>query len=233
MRVSSELGPAQGGHSTGQWSSARPSSTRQPPTTKMAAPGAGQQQPGAQDFKEEPGSRVMVHERADSKSELDKLFAVVDPGGGAGPGAGGRPLQVPLKMRNLPASFWHPGPIGTKSPGQSHSRENSLDNSAPFSPGPAPTPPPNHHTRTSSCPPALGQLDRGAGAQHQVTRHCSYHPPRDPLPLGCHQQTAASDNSWWLLSRVAQCVHTVHSAKFHHEHVEWRGLVVCSAKQTC
>ena len=139
----------------------------------MAAPGAGQQQPGAQDFKEEPGSRVVVHERVDSKSELDKLFAVVDtqhgPGGGAGPGAGGRPLQVPLKMRNLPASFWQPGPIGTKSPGQSHSRENSLDNSAPFSPGPAPTPPPNHHTRTSSCPPALGQLDRGAGAQHQVT----------------------------------------------------------------
>ena len=143
----------------------------------MAAPGAGQQQPGAQDFKEEPGSRVVVHERVDSKSELDKLFAVVDtqhgPGGGAGPGAGGRPLQVPLKMRNLPASFWQPGPIGTKSPGQSHSRENSLDNSAPFSPGPAPTPPPNHHTRTSSCPPALGQLDRGAGAQHQVTRHCT------------------------------------------------------------
>ena len=224
----------------------RLASTRQPPTTKMAAPGAGQQQPGAQDFKEEPGSRVVVHERVDSKSELDKLFAVVDtqhgPGGGAGPGAGGRPLQVPLKMRNLPASFWQPGPIGTKSPGQSHSRENSLDNSAPFSPGPAPTPPPNHHTRTSSCPPALGQLDRGAGAQHQVTRHCSYYYPRDPLPLGCHHQNTASDNSWWwpglctLLSRVAQCVHSVHSvhsAKFHHEHVEWPGLVVCSAKQTC
>ena len=55
-------------------------------------------------------------------------------------------------MRNLPASFWTPGPIGTKSPGGLHSRENSLDNSGPFSPGPVaspgPQPPSHHHIRS-------------------------------------------------------------------------------------
>jgi len=131
--------------------------------------------PGGEGFKEEPGQnqQVIVHVREDSNKELEKLFAVAlnqEPPGGQ---AVNRPLQVPLKMRNLPASFWTPGPIGTKSPGGLHSRENSLDNSAaPFSPGPVaspgPQPPSHHHIRTSSCPATLGQIDRGTGAAHQV-----------------------------------------------------------------
>lgn len=129
---------------------------------------------GAEGFKEEPGQnqQVIVHVREDSNKELDRLFAVAlnqEPPGGQ---AANRPLQVPLKMRNLPASFWTPGPIGTKSPGGLHSRENSLDNSAPFSPGPVaspgPQPPSHHHIRTSSCPATLGQIDRGTSAAHQV-----------------------------------------------------------------
>jgi len=124
-------------------------------------------------FKEEPGQQnqqVVVHVREDSNKELDRLFAVAL-NQEAPPQANNRPLQVPLKMRNLPASFWTPGPIGTKSPGGLHSRENSLDNSGPFSPGPVaspgPQPPSHHHIRTSSCPATLGQIDRGTAA-HQT-----------------------------------------------------------------
>ena len=38
-----------------------------------------------------------------------------------------RPLQVPLRMRNLPDSFFNPPSTGSKSPSISHSRENSAD----------------------------------------------------------------------------------------------------------
>ena len=99
----------------------------------------------------------IIHERHDSKDELARLFAVVE-------NQAQRPLQVPMKMRKFPDSFWRPPTIGSKSPGM-HSRENSLDN-GPFSPGPVDSPGPGHH-RTSSCPATLGQFDRAA-AQHQV-----------------------------------------------------------------
>lgn len=37
------------------------------------------------------------------------------------------PLQMPLRMRNLPVSFFKPPTTGSKSPSVSHSRENSAD----------------------------------------------------------------------------------------------------------
>jgi len=111
--------------------------------------------------------QVSIHVREDSESELDALFDIALKGGN-------RPLQVPLRMRNLPASFWQPPTIGSKSPSV-HSRENSLDNSlgggGPFSPGPiaSPGPPgigPNHHSRANSCPATLGQT-LAVAQQHQ------------------------------------------------------------------
>lgn len=38
-----------------------------------------------------------------------------------------RPLQIPLRMRNLPNSFFNPPSTGSKSPSVSHTRENSVD----------------------------------------------------------------------------------------------------------
>lgn len=38
-----------------------------------------------------------------------------------------RPLHLPLRMRNLPESFFVPPSTGSKSPSISHSRENSAD----------------------------------------------------------------------------------------------------------
>ncbi|KAF7991255.1 hypothetical protein HCN44_002817 [Aphidius gifuensis] len=57
----------------------------------------------------------------DSESDLQALFdSVLKPDSK-------RPLQVPLRMRNLPNSFFCPPTTGSKSPSISHSRENSAD----------------------------------------------------------------------------------------------------------
>ena len=133
---------------------------------KMAS-AAGQDDPAG----EHNNKQVSIHVREDSASELDALFDIALNKGSQ------RPLQVPLRMRNLPASFWQPPTIGSKSPSV-HSRENSLDNSlgaGPFSPGPiaSPGPPgigPSHHSRANSCPATLGQT-LAVAQQHQVTRY--------------------------------------------------------------
>lgn len=129
---------------------------------KMAS-AAGQDDPAG----EHNNKQVSIHVREDSASELDALFDIALNKGSQ------RPLQVPLRMRNLPASFWQPPTIGSKSPSV-HSRENSLDNSlgaGPFSPGPiaSPGPPgigPSHHSRANSCPATLGQT-LAVAQQHQ------------------------------------------------------------------
>ena len=73
----------------------------------------------------------IVHMRADSDSMLDAMFnvALKTPGTEM-------PLQKPLRMRNLPPSFFKPPNMGSKSP-SCHSRENSLDSTSlqdPYSP---------------------------------------------------------------------------------------------------
>ncbi len=112
--------------------------------------------------------QVTIHTREDSDSELQNLFDFSLNKGGQ------RSLYVPLRMRNLPASFWQPPTHGSKSPSV-HSRENSLDNSlGTFSPGPGASPQPApggvglaHHNRANSCPATLEQTL--AVAQQQVS----------------------------------------------------------------
>ena len=109
--------------------------------------------------------KVTIHAREDSASELENLFDLSLNKGGQ------RSLYVPLRMRNLPASFWQPPTLGSKSPSV-HSRENSLDNSlGTFSPVPPGSSPGGgvgtaHHNRANSCPATLEQTL--AVAQQQV-----------------------------------------------------------------
>ena len=64
-------------------------------------------------------SAPIVHVRADSDTLLDQMFVIATK-----PPGSEMPLgQRPLRMRNLPASFWKPPNGGTKSP-SCHSREN-------------------------------------------------------------------------------------------------------------
>ena len=105
---------------------------------------------------------LVTNSEQDSREQMLQLFDVLNKNQNQN-------LTIPMKMRNLPESFFRPPQIGSKSPGV-HSRENSLDN-GPFSPGPpvgSPGPPPGHHTRTSSCPATLGPIDGRSGPQHQV-----------------------------------------------------------------
>lgn len=66
-------------------------------------------------------SNPVVRIDQDSDSDLQALFdSVLKPDSK-------RPLQVPLRMRKLPISFFNPPSLGSKSPSISHSRENSAD----------------------------------------------------------------------------------------------------------
>lgn len=85
--------------------------------------------------------KLVVRVDQDSDSDLQALFdTVLKPDSK-------RPLQVPLRMRKLPNSFFNPPSTGSKSPSISHSRENSAD-SAFGSPGSQP--PPSTGSTTSS-----------------------------------------------------------------------------------
>ncbi|KAJ8669591.1 hypothetical protein QAD02_000850 [Eretmocerus hayati] len=67
------------------------------------------------------GGNLVVRVDQNSESDLQALFdSVLKPDSK-------RPLQVPLRMRNLPDSFFNPPSTGSKSPSISHSRENSAD----------------------------------------------------------------------------------------------------------
>lgn len=114
----------------------------------------------------------IIHTRADSDTVLESMFAIA-----LKPPGTEMPLQKPMRMRNLPASFWKPPTEGSKSP-LCHSRENSHDSNSladPYSPMPVNVgspqpqnpgqqqPPPSHsasmshHSRTHSAPPTLQQ----------------------------------------------------------------------------
>ncbi|GAB0101021.1 YORKI [Sergentomyia squamirostris] len=65
---------------------------------------------------------IVVRTDEDSATKLQALFDSV-----LKPSEQNRPLQIPLRMRKLPNSFFNPPSTGSKSPSVSHSRENSID----------------------------------------------------------------------------------------------------------
>ncbi|XP_062540483.1 transcriptional coactivator yorkie isoform X2 [Armigeres subalbatus] len=77
------------------------------------------------------------------------------------------PLQIPLRMRKLPDSFFKPPSSGSKSPSVSHSRENSADSAFGSGTtilggvGTGPNGLPIHHSRAHSSPASLGKIPAG------------------------------------------------------------------------
>lgn len=147
-------------------------------------------------------NKLVVRIDGDGDSDLQALFdSVLKPNSK-------RPLQVPLRMRKLPDSFFNPPRTGSKSPSISHSRENSADSafgsspsaassaaanpsSSPSpSPSPAAPPPPLQvcHPRAHSSPASLQQTYASAqpmrGQQQQGSMLGHQHAKQRSYDLG-------------------------------------------------
>jgi len=134
-----------------------------------------------------------------------------------------RPLQLPLRMRKLPESFFNPPSTGSKSPSVSHSRENSADSAFGASPNPAPAAPPAaappasplqvNHPRAHSSPASLqqtynAQQQAQAQAQARQAAHIIHMKARSfdltavdelgPLPQGWEQAQTAEGQVYFL-----------------------------------
>lgn len=95
---------------------------------------------------DQKSNNLVLRVDQDSDSDLQALFdSVLKPDSK-------RPLQVPLRMRQLPKSFFNPPSTGSKSPSISHSRENSADSAFGSAGGPAVS-----HSRAHSSPASLQQ----------------------------------------------------------------------------
>ncbi|KOX77897.1 Yorkie like protein [Melipona quadrifasciata] len=118
-----------------------------------------------QDVDQLSKSNLVVRIDQNSESDLQALFdSVLKPDSK-------RPLQVPLRMRNLPDSFFNPPSTGSKSPSISHSRENSADSA--FAVASLTV----AHPRAHSSPASLQQTYASAqqAPQHAPQPHARHH----------------------------------------------------------
>lgn len=158
------------------------------------------------DVIEQKGPNQIVRIRSDSETNLDDLFkAVMHPKGSQ------VPMSVPMRLRNLPPSFFQQPERGSKS--ASHSRESSTDNTY-SSPTPPATPVsqsntgsssvsqsglPINHPRAHSSPATLQQTYNNNTAQHQHLRQQSYDITDDiPLPPGWEMAKTATGQKYFL-----------------------------------
>ncbi|XP_013194179.1 transcriptional coactivator yorkie isoform X3 [Amyelois transitella] len=151
----------------------------------------------------EQKSNLVLRVDQDSDSVLQSLFdTVLKPDSK-------RPLQVPLRMRQLPKSFFNPPSTGSKSPSVSHSRENSADSA--FGSSSATGAAPVSHSRAHSSPASLQQTyaagqqnQQAAPLHHQHSKQRSYdvvsHIPDDlgPLPPGWEQARTPEGQIYYL-----------------------------------
>ncbi|XP_028178227.1 WW domain-containing transcription regulator protein 1-like isoform X4 [Ostrinia furnacalis] len=150
----------------------------------------------------EQKSNLVLRVDQDSDSVLQSLFdTVLKPDSK-------RPLQVPLRMRQLPKSFFNPPSTGSKSPSVSHSRENSADSA--FGSSSATGAAPVSHSRAHSSPASLqqtyaaGQQNQPQPLHHQHAKHRSYdvgsHLQDDlgPLPAGWEQARTPEGQIYYL-----------------------------------
>ncbi|XP_045445811.1 transcriptional coactivator YAP1 [Melitaea cinxia] len=150
----------------------------------------------------EQKSNLVLRVDQDSDSVLQSLFdTVLKPDSK-------RPLQVPLRMRQLPKSFFNPPSTGSKSPSVSHSRENSADSA--FGSSSATGAAPVSHSRAHSSPASLqqtyaaGQQSQQPPLPHQHAKQRSYdvgsHIPDElgPLPAGWEQARTPEGQIYYL-----------------------------------
>ncbi|XP_045494893.1 transcriptional coactivator YAP1 isoform X2 [Colias croceus] len=150
----------------------------------------------------EQKSNLVLRVDQDSDSVLQSLFdTVLKPDSK-------RPLQVPLRMRQLPKSFFNPPSTGSKSPSVSHSRENSADSA--FGSSSATGSAPVSHSRAHSSPASLqqtyaaGQQTQQPPLHHQHSKQRSYdvgtHIPDElgPLPAGWEQARTPEGQIYYL-----------------------------------
>uniref|UniRef100_A0A8D8S7H8 Transcriptional coactivator YAP1 n=1 Tax=Cacopsylla melanoneura TaxID=428564 RepID=A0A8D8S7H8_9HEMI len=146
--------------------------------------------------------------RADASSENDSLRALLKPDSNAT-----RQLSKPLKMRNLPKSFFQPPSTGSRSPSVSsisHSRENSADSAFGNSTITSPSSSVSGtglqiaHPRAHSSPASLQQTYASAQQQHQQhLKQRSYDITNvldelGPLPPGWEQARTAEGQVYYL-----------------------------------
>lgn len=144
----------------------------------------------------EQKSNPVLRVDQDSDSVLQSLFdTVLKPDSK-------RPLQVPLRMRQLPKSFFNPPSTGSKSPSVSHSRENSADSA--FGSSSATNTAPVSHSRAHSSPATLQQT-YAAGQQNQPTLVHQHAKQRSydelelgPLPNGWEQARTPEGQIYYL-----------------------------------
>jgi len=148
--------------------------------------------------------QMTIHQREDSDIQLEELFQI-----GLNNAGAKRPLSIPMKMRNLPSSFFTPPTVGSKSPSV-HSRENSLDNTGPFSPGPVASPlqqpagpgPQAHHSRANSCPATLGQT-LAVAQQHQANQALQHlHHRQQSCDVGRGEQAMGELPPYWEMAKT-------------------------------
>lgn len=157
----------------------------------------------SQDQAERKGTQV-VHVREDSGSELDALFnAVMNP-------KSGQSGQIPLRMRNLPASFWKP-PDQPQRPVQ-HMKQGSNDSTGgyPGHPGQSQGNLQIAHMRAHSSPASLQQtlstVPQGPPqpSPHHARQHsCDALLDNEPLPPGW-EMAKMPDGQRYYLNHLTQ-----------------------------
>lgn len=149
-------------------------------------------------------TNLVVRVDQDSETDLQALFdSVLKPDGK-------KPLHLPLRMRQLPKSFFNPPSTGSKSPSISHSRENSGDSAfgtaaVPAGPSCGPVP---MHSRAHSSPASLQQTYAVGAAkqqqqQQQHVKQRSYDVSSaidelGPLPQGWEQARTPEGQIYFL-----------------------------------
>lgn len=131
------------------------------------------------------GTQVL-HVRESSKEDMERLFqAAMDPN------AKGTPGSLPLRMRNLPSSFFVPPEPQKKNV---HSRDGSTDST-----GYASTPPINH-MRAHSSPAQLQQtpLSTVPPPPQHVRQHSCDLVDEQPLPPGWEMAKTPQGQRYFL-----------------------------------
>ncbi|XP_050423998.1 transcriptional coactivator YAP1 [Adelges cooleyi] len=157
-------------------------------------------------------NNLVVRVDQDSETDLQALFdTVLKPNGQ-------KPLQLPLRMRQLPKSFFNPPSTGSKSPSISsisHSRENSGDSAfGTTAAGACITTTAPLHSRAHSSPASLQQTYAVGVQQKQQQQHVKQHSydvssaidELGPLPQGWEQARTPEGQIYFLnhLTRTTQ-----------------------------